>query len=241
MAAKLILSELPPDQVLIVNAFIAEEHADNRRFCADCERWFGHPVTVVRDQKFNASTLEVYRRHRYIKGLNMAPCTQDLKRRVLGKVLRPDDVRVIGFTAEEIRRAESLEDHFPEEKFRFPLIEHDLSKDDCLAMIDRAGITLPAMYRMGYDNANCIGCPKGGQSYWQAIRRDFPQRFAEMVQIQEDIGPNANFLRFRSGPRAGERMSLRELPEGCEDTGGEPDFSCSFFCQIAEEKYAERG
>ena len=103
-------------------------------------------------------------------------------------------------------------------------------------MIERAGIELPVMYRLGYNNANCIGCPKGGQAYWQNIRADFPERFATIQGIQEGIGPGANFLRFRSGPRKGERMSLAELPPGRGDMKSEPNFSCSFFCQIAEQE-----
>ena len=90
------------------------------------------------------------------------------------------------------------------------------------------------MYKMGYSNANCIGCPKGGQNYWQAIRRDFPERFVQIMDIQQEIGPGANFLKFRSGPRKGERMALSELPDGNGNLGEEEDFSCSFFCEIAE-------
>jgi len=55
VATKLILAEYDPAQVVIFNAFIQEEHADNRRFLADCEKWFKHPVTVLRDEKYGAS------------------------------------------------------------------------------------------------------------------------------------------------------------------------------------------
>src|SRR6266571_3496211 len=70
VATKLTLMEHSPANVAIINAFIQEEHSDNRRFLADCERWFGQPVTVLRDEKYGASTLEVWRRERYIKGRN---------------------------------------------------------------------------------------------------------------------------------------------------------------------------
>ena len=114
-----------------------------------------------------------------------------------------------------------------------PCVEQGLSHEDCLAIIDRVGIVLPLMYRMGYPNANCKGCPKGGQNYWQAIRADFPERFVQIKAIQEEIGPGANFLRFRSGPREGQRMSLAELPPGRGDMKQEPNFHCSFFCDLA--------
>ncbi len=233
VATKLILGEYPPEQVLIVNAFLKEEHEDNRRFLADCEVWFGRTVQVLRDEKYGASTHEVWRKKRYMKGLNGAPCSLELKRKLLASIEQEGDVKAIGFTREERDRADSLADRFPEEKFLFPLIERDLDKGDCLSIIERAGIEIPYMYRLGYDNANCIGCPKGGQAYWRNIREDFPEQFVQIQTIQEDIGPGAYFLQHRSGPKAGERMPLSELPEGRADMSREPSFSCSFFCDMA--------
>ena len=43
------------------------------------------------------------------------------------------------------------------------------------SLIERAGLRLPEMYRLGYANANCVGCVKGGAGYWNKIRRDFPE------------------------------------------------------------------
>ncbi len=235
VATKLMLAEYPPEQVLIVNAFIKEEHEDNRRFFADCEKWFDHPVIVLKDEKYGASVDEVWKRKRYMKNKFFAPCSEALKRNLLATIWQPGDVNVVGFTREEVNRFDRLCDLFPSETFRAPLIERDLCKGDCLAMVERAGIELPMMYRLGYDNANCIGCPKGGQAYWQNIREDFPQRFGEVQLIQEELGPGASFLRFRSGPRKEERMSLAELPPGRGDMKQEPSFSCSFFCQLAEQ------
>jgi hypothetical protein len=148
----------------------------------------------------------------------------------------PGDIAVIGYTREEQERFYDLQENFPDETFKAPLIERSLSKADCLAIVDRAGIELPMMYRMGYSNANCIGCPKGGQNYWQAIREDFPERFVQIQQIQESIGPGASFLRFRSGPRVGERMMLAELPPGRGNMADEPSFECSLFCAMAEQE-----
>lgn len=239
VATKLTLAEYPSSEVVIVNAFLEEEHPDNRRFLADCEKWFGHPIQIVRDEKYGASTREIWRRKRFMVGHKNAPCSAHLKREILGKTQLPDDVLVLGFTVEEMDRYDSLCDAFPGTTFRAPLIDKSLDKSDCLAMVERAGIELPMMYRLGYDNANCIGCPKGGQAYWQNIRADFPERFAEIMEIQESIGPGANFLRFRSGPRKEERMSLRELPAGRGDMTREPNFSCSFFCQMAEQEMRE--
>ena len=236
VATKLILAAYAPEDVIIVNAFIKEEHEDNRRFLADCEKWFSHPIIIVKNEKYHASTDEIWTRKRFIINHRMAPCSTELKRETMGKLALPGDITVLGFTAEETDRFDRLCDRFPQEQFQAPLIEKGLTKDDCLAMIERAGIELPMMYGLGYDNANCIGCPKGGQAYWQNIRADFPERFVQIQAIQEAIGPGANFLRFRSGPRSGERMPLSDLPAGRGDMKHEPSFSCSFFCQLAEDE-----
>jgi len=177
---------------------------------------------------------KVWRRKRYIKGKRGAPCSLALKRSLLNAVGAPGDIKVIGLTVEEQDRVDDLEAHFPEEfpSFSFPLVERGITHDDCLAIVDKAGILLPLMYRMGYQNANCVGCPKGGQNYWQKIRHDFPARFVQIQTIQEEIGPGANFLRFRSGPRKNERMSLRDLPPGLGNLADEPNFSCGFVCEL---------
>lgn len=233
VATKITLTE--NKNVVIVNAFIQEEHKDNRRFAADCERWFGQPIILLKDEKYGASTVEVWRQKRFINSVN-APCSAALKRDVLAGTVMPlfGDVSVMGYTVEEQARADALQDRFPQESFSFPLIDHGLKKADCLGIVARAGIELPIMYRMGYQNANCIGCPKGGQNYWQRIREDFPAQFVNIVTLQRELGPGASFLRFRSGPRKGERMSLDELPEGRGNMGDDPDFSCSHLCETTE-------
>lgn len=238
VATKLAIAQYREEQeILILNAFIVQEHPDNRRFLTDCERWFGLPIQVLRDGKYGASTIEVFRRKQFIKGFRGAPCSKALKRDLLDSVKRPDDVMVLGFTAEEADRFENFVERNPDRKVIAPLIERGLGKEDCKAMVQRAGIELPAMYRMGYHNANCIGCVKGGEGYWRAIREDFPAQFEEMQKVQEAIGDGARFLRYWSGPKKGERYFLRDLPDG-QAVRNEVIPSCSFMCEIAEQEYA---
>lgn len=216
--------------VEIVNAFIKEEDEDNRRFLADCERWFGRPITVLRDEKYGASTDEVWRRRRYIVGAQGAPCSRELKRRVLDAFMQPGDIMALGYTADEQDRWDAFLDANASVKAVAPLIERGLTHADCLAIVERAGIVLPLMYRMGYRTANCKGCCKGGEGYWNKIRVDFPERFEAVAEIQEEIGPGAYFFRDRT---TGERYGLRQLPPDKGRYQDEPEISCSFFCEMA--------
>lgn len=235
VATKLAITQY--QNVHIINAFLKEEHPDNRRFAADCEQWFGQPIISFRDEKYGASIIQVFKRKQYIKGPMGAPCSRALKRDVLDKWKEPGDVMVFGYTAEEDWRLDDFRERNPERSVLAPLIEAGLTKSDCKAMIERAGIVLPAMYLLGYDNANCIGCVKGGEGYWRAIREDFPDYFEAICLLQDEIGPGSWFLRYRSGAHKGERFPLRDLPVGPARRNEELP-SCSFFCEIAEQGYS---
>lgn len=218
--------------VQIVNAFIVQEHEDNRRFLADCEKWFGRTITVLRDEKYGASTLEVFIRERFMTSRHGAPCSRHLKRKLMDAWRRQDDAMVLGFTAEERGRYDDILDRFP--NALAPLIDRNLRKADCLAMVERAGIELPVMYRLGYNNANCIGCVKGGKGYWNKVRRDFPERFDELATVQESLGKGANFFRDH---KSGERFSLRELdPAAGRHNEVLPE--CGLMCYMAEQEYS---
>jgi hypothetical protein len=223
--------------VQILNAFILEEHEDNRRFADECAIWFGRPLTVLRDQKYGASTVQVFKKRQYMKGPHGAPCSAQLKRKLLDGWRQPGDIAVLGYTAEEEDRLDDFRENFPDVEVLAPLIEAGLGKEDCKAMVQRAGIVLPFMYLLGYDNANCIGCVKGGEGYWRAIREDFPIVFEAMCLLQDEIGPGSWFLRYRSGPLKDQRFPLRDLPAG-PARRNEKLPSCSFFCEMAEQDYS---
>lgn len=235
VATKLALQQYQGREFVIMNAFIEEEHPDNQRFLRQCEEWFGHPILQLRDEKYGASTFGVFRKKRFIAGLGGAPCSKALKKDVLQAHQRPDDTIVVGYTAEEEHRIDRFLDANNGVKAVFPLIERGLMKADCLALLERARISLPIMYYQGYDHNNCIGCVKGGLGYWNKIRRDYPQRFEEMAVLQEQIGPGASFLKLNeNGVKNSRLISLRELPPDVGRYADEPKIQCGVFCEMAE-------
>lgn len=229
VAAKLTLARHP--SAVVVNAFVKEEHEDNRRFLADVERWLGRPIVVLRDEKYGASAYEVFRRARYTRGRYGAPCAKAIKRDVLDRWSQPGDIPVLGFTIEEQDRADGFLDAH-RSVGEFPLIEAGLDKAACLSLIEQAGITLPMMYRLGYNNANCIGCVKGGAGYWNKIRSDFPDAFEDMARIEDAIGPSAYLLRDRTTEV---RIPLRQLPlDAGRHSSTIPE--CGFACERVSEE-----
>ena len=212
VATKLALTQYgATHDVHVINAFLANEHQDTRRFLLDCQKWFGQEVVQLRDEKYGADIIQVFRRERFMKGRNGAPCTKLLKRRLLDSWKQPGDMMVFGYTAEEVDRLDDFRDRNPDRPVIAPLIDAGLGKEDCKAMILRAGIELPLMYRLGYDNANCIGCVKGGEGYFRAIRQDFPEQFEALCQVQDELGEGSYLFRDRA---TNVRFSLRDLGDG---------------------------
>lgn len=237
-AASAVATELAIDRygsaVHAINAFVTDEDADNRRFLADCERWLGISIVVLRDTKYGASASTVWRRRRFIVNRNGAPCSSALKRDVLNAYHRPNDLLVLGYTADarDAVRLDRFIDANAGARVWAPLIEAGLTKRDCFARIAAAGIELPRMYRLGYHNANCPKCPKGGMGYWNKIRVDFPENFEEMASIQDLLGPGSYFFRDR---KTGERISLRMLDPNAGRFADEQSFECGATCELPDE------
>lgn len=161
VATKLALcTPLPEGATEIVIAYCdtrKREHPDNIRFLRDCEEWFGQEVVILGNDDYGRDPDEVFRKTRFLVGPNGARCTAELKKSVRWGFQRPDDIVILGYTVEEYAvRAPRTQKAEPMTRFWPVLNEHGLTKGDCLAMVERAGIELPAMYKLGYRNNNCF-------------------------------------------------------------------------------------
>jgi hypothetical protein len=216
VASRLILKEVP--DAIIARCVVSNEHPDNDRFAIDVEKWLGVPIVNLASKKYR-DCWDVWEKRRFLNSPAGALCTVEMKKRVRQEFEDLTDVQIFGFTVEEKDRAQRFRETNPEVTCRFPLIEQRFSKRDCYESITAAGIELPAMYRLGYHNANCVGCPKGGAGYWNKIRVDFPSVFNRMAALEDDIGASCvkNKPLRTLDPREGKHSDL-ELPE------------CGLFC-----------
>lgn len=241
VATKLALSanQLPDgcDEFVIANCEIKEEHPDNRRFLRDCESWFGQDIHLLGNRDFNCSAEEVFIKTGFLVGPSGARCTAELKKAVRWQFGRPDDVIVMGYTKEEQRRVGRLMASEPLLRIWPILIERDLYRKDVMAVFARTGIRQPAMYDLGYKNNNCIGCVKGQAGYWNKIRIDFPERFAQMADIERQLKRTICKREWvdDNGDRQLERIYLDELPPDLGRYKEEPEPECGIFCQMAEQ------
>lgn len=226
VACKMALSEY--DDVVLYYIETGSGHIDNNRFIAECEKWYGQKINIIRSKKY--MSVEDVVKKGFINSPHGAACTLELKKKVryeLEKEIGHWDGQVWGFdfSLNEINRAIRFKQQYPHTKPLFPLIEKQITKSDALGMLWKAGIEIPTMYKMGYNNNNCIGCVKGGMGYWNKIRVDFPEVFDSMAKIERDI--NATCLKDDNG-----KVFLDELDPNRGDAVREYVPECSLTCQI---------
>ena len=168
---------------------IDNQHPDSMRFIKDCEKVLGKPIQILKSEY--ASVENVIRKAKYINGVNGAPCTKILKRKVRQEWENQHKEQlcyVWGFDCNERSRAKRIKETYFEFEHEFPLIDNNLTKEEAHGMLERLGIKRPVMYDLGYSNNNCIGCVKGGMGYWNKIRKDFPEVFESRAKLEREIG-----------------------------------------------------
>ena len=147
----------------------------------------------------------------------------------------PSDLQVFGYTAEERDRSDRFREQNPDVRLLTPLIDAGLSKSDCHAIVDRAGIVIPMMYRLGFNNSNCIGCVQAqSPSYWNRVRRHFPEVFERRAALSRELG--VALVKGTLGDR--ERVFLDELDPALGSADTDPAMDCSLLCWLAEQDMA---
>lgn len=203
---------------------IDDQHPDSMRFIRDCEKVLGKEIEILRSEY--GSVENVARAMGFLNSPYGAPCTDVLKKRVRKKweyEHRGYEITYVwGMDCTEKHRADRLEETMIEFNHEFPLIEHSLTKQDCHALLHQLGIKRPAMYDLGYNNNNCIGCAKGGMGYWNKIRVDFPEVFESRAKLERLIGAS-----FING------VYLDELEPGRGRIQDEIGVECGIMCYLA--------
>ena len=207
----------------IIYTHIDDQHPDTIRFLKDCEKGLGKEIEILQSQYKTVN--DVIKQFRFINSPYGAKCTQILKKRVRKEweCEHKDEVLtyIWGYDVGEKHRAERLLESMPQFEHKFPLIDRQLTKEDCHGILRELGIKRPMMYDLGYRNNNCIGCVKGGMGYWNKIRKDFPKVFEERAKLEREIG--ASCIRG---------VYLDELEPNRGNIENEVMDECSIICQL---------
>lgn len=237
IAGKLAIQQYGLENCEFYYIGIKSAHADNARFLAALEKWYGKEIITRCSTKY-ADQFEVIEDTGYVNGAGGARCTLELKKYVRMKIQIdfPNAIQIFGFeyAKKEINRAIRFLEQYPECNARFPLIEQEVTKAQCAEILLLNGIDLPTMYLLGYNNNNCIGCVKGKKGYWNKIREDFPETFARMAIAEREAGHSCIKVDVKQpdGTKVGKPVFLDELKptEGNKLKPIVPD--CGSLCEI---------
>jgi len=227
VAAKLaVASHKGPGPIEVLYCEMANEHPDNLRFREEVQQWIGSPIVGLRSSKFPSMDIyDVFLTEKYVAGIYGASCTRALKRQVRIDYQRASDVHIFGYTVDEKKRILDFEENNPTLTCSWILSDLGVSKKDCYGVLQMAGIELPVMYKLGYNNNNCLGCVKGGAGYWNKIREDFPETFTKAAEVTRALG--VRLLKVKK-----QRIFLDELEPGTGRYEFEGDIDCGPQCVL---------
>jgi len=204
VACKVAIDLFGIDNCRVVMIDTRNEDDDTYRFKLDCERWYGKDIEVISGIHGSGtyvavsgnydSIQSVWRRYKKLNAATGAICSTDLKRKVREKwqAANPEfDHQVFGFEFDkkEMNRALAMTKNHVKAKGIYPLLMMGYDKDDCLRIVQEAGIEIPNMYKLGFRNNNCFktGCVQGGIGYWQKMKREFPDKFEAMAAMEHEL------------------------------------------------------
>jgi len=202
------------------------EHPDNIRFLHDVESMIGQKIKILKSTEYE-DIYDVFNKTRWLVGPQGARCTTEMKKKVRFAYQKPDDIHVFGYTADEHKRIVKFGENNPELKTDWILWFENITKRMCYQYLKDSGIELPAMYKLGYKNNNCIGCVKGGAGYWNKIRKDFPEMFEKMAKTERELNVAIN-KKMVDGVRT--KIFLDELPINMGNYKIEKDIECGVHC-----------
>ena len=196
IACKIALETYPNVELVFCDTGI--EHPDTYRFMADFERVLNVKIHKVKSDKFSEPE-EVWEKYRGMNFAHGAPCSSELKAFVrVEKVqdLENDYCQIFGFDfcKKEINRSTNMVKSHPELNPKFPLIEHEITRERLFVEISKLGIEPPEAYKYFLNN-NCIGdpdsekggCVQGGIGYWMKIKEVFPKKYKYMGEMEHHI------------------------------------------------------
>lgn len=226
VAAKLATEKYPDCEILNCDT-LKYEHPDNSRFMRDVEKWIGKKVKQLRSKKYT-DIYDVFIKTGWLVGVGGARCTTELKRNVRKEYQQEGDLHIFGLTADEQNRIDKFEDNNQNLDLEWILSDNNITKVDCYRIIAEAGIDLPAMYKLGYNNNNCIGCVKGQMGYWNKIRIDFPEAFERMAKLERRL--NVAICKTYAGDGKRKRVFLDELDPDAGRFQPLEDIECGVLC-----------
>jgi hypothetical protein len=120
-------------------------------------------------------------------------CTADFKIRVIAKWQKQHGATKaipaicgLGISLDEIHRARS-NSGIATQTLEYPLIDLRLSRQDCVNIIERAGLPVPP-------KSSCYFCPFHSRAFWARQQREEPELFAKSVDLERQMNAKRSVI-----------------------------------------------
>lgn len=194
-AAQLAVKKFGRDHTVLLYADTGNEAADNYRFIVQGAALLGVPLHIVRALPDWAggkliTPYDVAMNSGFLPDFNAPECSSALKRTPLNKWMTehatPDTHIVIGFSHEEVERAERMKKRFPHKRYCFPLLEKPYHFHcEIERELKSLGVEPPKAYKLGFGHANCNdACLMAGKGHYVNLYLKKPDVFAKAARFE---------------------------------------------------------
>lgn len=193
------LRNFPREEVVLLWHDTKEEDADTYRFLREMATALDMPITERSDGR---SVTEVAQDEEMVPNDRAAFCSRILKQEQGNKYIRElqeqgveEIIRIFGFSANEPDRMQrqwaiswQMTSFFCNVTVRFPLVEEEITKQECWDWSNcTMGVPPAAMYAWS-DHANCPGCFRGKKGYWLAVAENVPDVYRKRIELEQELG-----------------------------------------------------
>jgi len=163
-------------------------------------------------------------------GMGLRQCTYEHKIRPIQKFCKPFSSKgnpvicEIGISTDEWARMKPSRVKYIQNTW--PLIDLDMSRNDCMDWLKDKGHTVPP-------KSACLGCPYHNDVQWREIKTEYPEEFEETCKVDEAIRVDDKFKFKRYMHRS--LKSLRDVDFRTMEEMGQLNFftdECEGMCGV---------
>lgn len=191
MTAKMVAKRFGTDNLYLVFCDVKLEDPDLYRFLEEAAADIGGTFIKLCDGR---DTFDVFEERRMIGNSKTAPCSYELKVKPFYDWIDAnfdiDDVTIyIGIDFTEAHRLDSARNAKPRYRIEAPLCEPPfMLKLDIIKELEKTGIQLPRLYRLGFSHNNCSGaCIKAGTGQFKMLYEKLPDVYRKFEEKQEAL------------------------------------------------------
>lgn len=166
------------------------------------------PLHIIRREKtayYEPTLYDFLWKIKDVPSVYQRRCTDHYKLRVIRKFTGRDVVMIVGFSLDEAYRARRRRPVWAINEF--PLIEREITANDCRQIIQQYGWTLPL-------KSSCYFCPFQHPTEWNWLKNNHPELFEKALALERNYHERKPEMRDYYGLLRG--TPLRKLKDGLQ-------------------------